>query len=138
MRIEQCNAPILLGPPISFWLFSGVEKLTRSSLKGVFKQTPFYKNGRFASSLLLLGVGLLQASKKAHLSFRSPSAKPHFNRTGSVFALPMFIHFVCCFHSCFPCFMFLPFCFDVGFAFGMFYYVLVLFLFCFLFCFHRL
>ena len=33
--------------------------------------------------------------------------------------------------------MFLPFCFDVGFVFGMLYVVLVLFLFCFLFCFHR-
>ena len=31
--------------------------------------------------------------------------------------------------------MVLPFCFDVGFVFGMFYFVLVLFLFCFLFAF---
>ena len=37
----------------------------------------------------------------------------------------------------FSCFIFLPFCFDVGFVFGMLF-VLVLFLFCFLFCFHRL
>ena len=48
-----------------------------------------YKNGRFASSFLLLGIGLLQASKKANLSFKSPSPKPHLNRTGSVFALPI-------------------------------------------------
>ena len=38
----------------------------------------------------------------------------------------------------FSCFMFLPFCFDVGFVFGMSYFVLILFLFCFLFCFHIL
>ena len=34
--------------------------------------------------------------------------------------------------------MFLPFCFDVGFVFGMFSFVLVLFLLCFLLCFDRL
>ena len=72
-------------------IFSGVEKLTRSSLKGFFNRALFaYKNERFASSFLLLGVGLLQASKKANLSFKSPSPKPHLNRTGSVFALPTF------------------------------------------------
>ena len=39
---------------------SGVEKLTRSSLKGLLNRALFaYKNGRFASSFLLLGVGLL-------------------------------------------------------------------------------
>ena len=38
----------------------------------------------------------------------------------------------------FSCFMFLPFCFDVGFVFGMFYLFLSCFLFCFLFCLHRL
>ena len=39
---------------------AGVEKLTRSSLKGFFNRALFaYKNGRFASSFLLLGVGLL-------------------------------------------------------------------------------
>ena len=37
-----------------------------------------------------MGVGLLQAPEKANLSFKSPSAKPHLNRTGSVFALPIF------------------------------------------------
>ena len=43
----------------SCWLFSGLEKLTRSSLKGVYNMAPFaYRNGRFASSLLLLGIGL--------------------------------------------------------------------------------
>ena len=47
------------------------------------------KNGRFASSFLLLGVGLLEASQKANLSFKSPSPKTHLNRTGSVFALPI-------------------------------------------------
>ena len=40
---------------LNFGVFmSEVEKLTRSSLQG-----PFYKNGCFASSFLLLGVGLL-------------------------------------------------------------------------------
>ena len=39
---------------------SGVEKLTRSSSKGFLNRALFaYKNGRFASSLLLLGIGLL-------------------------------------------------------------------------------
>ena len=72
-------------------LFSGVEKLTRSSLKGFLNRALFaYKNGRFASSLLLLGIGLLQASKKANLSFKSPSPKPHLIRAGSGFALPIF------------------------------------------------
>ena len=47
-----------------------------------------YKKERFASSFLLLGIGFLEASKKATLSFKSPSPKPHLNRTRSVFALP--------------------------------------------------
>ena len=39
---------------------SGVEKLTRSSLKGVSNRALFaYKNGRFASSCLLLGIAVL-------------------------------------------------------------------------------
>ena len=68
---------------------SGVEKLTRSSLKGRSNRARFaYKNGRFASRFLLLGIGFLEASKKANLSFKSPSPKPPLNRTGSVFALP--------------------------------------------------
>ena len=59
--------------------------------KGYFFLTgPFfaYKNGRFASSFLLLGRGLLYASKKVNVSFKSPFPKPHLNRTGSVLALP--------------------------------------------------
>ena len=41
-------------------LSPGEEKLTRSSLKGFFSRALFaYKNGHFASSLLLLGIGLL-------------------------------------------------------------------------------
>ena len=39
-------------------------------------------------AFLLLGIGFLQASKKANLSYKSPSPKPHLDRTGSVFALP--------------------------------------------------
>ena len=66
-----------------------MEKLTWSSLKGFLNRALFaYKNGRLASSFLLLGIGLLFASRKANLSFKSPSPKPHLNRTGSVFALP--------------------------------------------------
>ena len=48
-----------------------------------------YKHGRFAKSFLLLGIGFLEASKKANLSFKSPSPKPHLNGTGSGFALPI-------------------------------------------------
>ena len=39
----------------------------------------------------------------------------------------LFIYFFCCFCFLFSYFMFLPFCFDVGFVFGMFYFVIVLF-----------
>ena len=62
--------------------------------KGRFQQGLFtYKNGRFASSILLLGIGFLEASQKANLSFESPSPKPHLNWTGQVlhshqFAIP--------------------------------------------------
>ena len=71
-------------------LRSRVEKLTRSSLKGFFNRALFaYKNGCFESSFLFLDIGVLQASKKANFSFKSPSPKPHLNRTGSVFALPI-------------------------------------------------
>ena len=53
---------------------AGVEKLTRSSLKGDKNRALFpYKNGR------LSGIGLLEASKKANLAFKSPSAKPLLN-----------------------------------------------------------
>ena len=47
-----------------------------------------FKNGHFASSFLLLGIGFLEASKNANLSFKRPSTKPHLHRTGSAFALP--------------------------------------------------
>ena len=63
--------------------------MTWSSLKGVSNRALFaYKNGRFPSSFLLLGIAFLEALKKANVSFKSPSPKPHLNRTGSVFALP--------------------------------------------------
>ena len=65
---------------------SGV-KTDPVQFKGRFKQGLFaYKNGHFASSFLLLGIRFLEASKKANLSFKSPSPKPYLNRTGSVFA----------------------------------------------------
>ena len=60
-----------------------MEKLTRSSLKGLSNRAIF---ARFASRFLLLGIGFLEASKKANLSFKSTSLKPHLNQTGSVFA----------------------------------------------------
>ena len=68
-----------------------MEKLARSSLKGVSNRAlSAYENGRFvASTFLLLGKGFLEASKKANLSFKSPSPKPHLNRV-SFFALPNF------------------------------------------------
>ena len=66
--------------------------MTRSSLKGVSNRALLaYKNGRFASSFLLLGIGFLEALKKANVSFESPSPKPHLNRTGSVFSLPIIV-----------------------------------------------
>ena len=43
--------------------------------KGGFNEGSY--NGRFASSFLLLGIGFLEASKKANLSFKNPSPKPH-------------------------------------------------------------
>ena len=45
----------------NFHLFkSGVEKLTRSSLKGFLNRAlSAYKKGRFASSFLLFGIGLI-------------------------------------------------------------------------------
>ena len=56
---------------------SGVEKLTRSSLEGFFNRALFAdKNAHFASSFLLLGIGFLQASKKANLSFNAPLQNP--------------------------------------------------------------
>ena len=63
-------------------------KLTRPFCRAFQTRPFFYRNGRFASRLLLLGIRFLEASKKAHLSFKSPSLKSHLNRTGSVFALP--------------------------------------------------
>ena len=56
---------------------SGVEKLTRSSLKGFLNRALFaYKNGGFASSFLLLGVGLLQASKRQICLSKVPLRNP--------------------------------------------------------------
>ena len=99
LQLLVVSYPLLLLFGIAHWhrlkcfaakLRSGLEKLIRSSLKGVSNTALFaYKDGRFASSFLLLGIGFLEASKKANSSFKSPSPKPHLNRTGSVFALPI-------------------------------------------------
>ena len=52
-------SPSLLRPETALWR-KGVVKLTRSSLNGLLITAPFaYKNGRSASSFLLLGIGLL-------------------------------------------------------------------------------
>ena len=68
---------------------SGVEKLTRSNFQGFSNRALFaYKSGRFASSFLLSGIDIYKPRKKANLSFKRPSPKPHLNWTGSVFALP--------------------------------------------------
>ena len=62
---------------------SGVEKLTQSILKGVSNRALFaYENGRFASSFLLLGVGVGEASKNADLSFKGPPRNPIQTRPG--------------------------------------------------------
>ena len=77
-------------------ILSGVEKLTRSSLKGVSNTAVFaYKTWRFISCSLLLGIGFLQASTKANLSLKSPSPKHHLNRTRSVFALSILRYYRC-------------------------------------------
>ena len=58
-------------------LQSGVEKLTRSSLKGVSNRALFaYVKMGIGKQIFLLGIGFLEASKKANLSFKSPSPKP--------------------------------------------------------------
>ena len=65
---------------------SGVEILTRSSSNGLSNRAILaHKNRFFASRLLLLGIGFLEAPRKANFSFKSTSPKPHLNRTGSVF-----------------------------------------------------
>ena len=70
-------------------LTSGVEKLTRSSLKGVSNRALFlYKNGHFASSFLLLGIAVLEASKKANLSFKSPLSENPFRLDRVSFCTP--------------------------------------------------
>ena len=57
-------------------VFQEWKKPTRSSLKGVLSSALFaYKNGRFASSFLLLGFGFLEASKHANLS-KAPLRNP--------------------------------------------------------------
>ena len=56
---------------------SGVEKLTRSILKGLSNRALFaHKNGHFASRYLLLGIGYLKASKKANCLSKVPLRNP--------------------------------------------------------------
>ena len=58
-------------------IISGVEKPIRSSSKGFLNRTLFaYKNGRFASSFLLLGIGLSKASKRQICLSKVPLRNP--------------------------------------------------------------
>ena len=68
-----------------------MKELTQSSLKGVSSRALFaYKNGCFTSHFLLLGIDFYKPRKRQTCLSKSPSPKTHFNRTGSVFALPIF------------------------------------------------
>ena len=96
---------------------------------------PFLENINIVGFLIFLflafsflNVCLLISNKR--------SQRPIFETQVALF-LVVYLLFVL-FLFLFSCFMFLPCCFDVGFVFGMFYFVLGLFLFCFLSCFHRL
>ena len=81
------NAPCF--PKVKKQKNSGVEKLTRSSLKGLLNRAIFAcKNRRFCKQFSPLRYRTFISPKKANLSFKSPSPKPHLNRTGSAFALP--------------------------------------------------
>ena len=96
ISIEACNSRQITKTNGSGEIRSGVEKLTRSSLKGLSNRWPFLliKMG-VLQAVSLLGTGYLEASKKANLPFKSPSPKPHLDRTGSVFALPIHCGFPC-------------------------------------------
>ena len=88
------------GVPPKFFMFigfflspkkdsSGVEKLTRSSLKGFLNRALFaYKRWAFCKQFSPLRYRTSISLEKGKLSFKDPSPKPHLNRTGSVFALP--------------------------------------------------
>ena len=66
---------------------SGVEKLTWSSLR-CFKQTLSpYKNARL-QAFFSVRYRVFRSLEKANSSFKTPSPKPHLNRTRSVSALP--------------------------------------------------
>ena len=75
--------------------FSGLAPIRWVLMKGHLEQGPFLpvKMGILQAAFLLTGIGLFLYQRKlprrkANLSFKSPSSKPPFNRTGSVFALP--------------------------------------------------
>ena len=56
-----------------------MEKLTRSSSKGFLKRTLFaYKNGRFAGSFLLLGIGLFISLEKGRFVFQKSLSETPF------------------------------------------------------------
>ena len=56
--------------------------------KGVFKEGDFLLSKMFCKQFSPLRYRTFICLKKANLCFKSPSPKPHLNRTGSVFALP--------------------------------------------------
>ena len=62
--------------------------------KGLLKQGPFFlllEIWAFCKQFSPLGYRTFMSLTKANLSFKSPSPKPHVNRTGSAFALPKLI-----------------------------------------------
>ena len=85
LRLSRSNELVLLS--------SGVQSLTRSSLKGGLKQSPFclQKWGVLQATCPLSGIGLYKRKlppKNANLSAKSPSSKPLLTQTSSVFPLP--------------------------------------------------
>ena len=76
LRLKSRNYQVVLhGVPftgLQVLIRSGVEKLPRSSLKGVSNRALFaYKNGRFASRCLVLGIGFFGSLEKDKFVFHS-------------------------------------------------------------------
>ena len=78
---DFCPVPWLLNAKI---VQKNLFSLNFFILGGFFRVV--YLPLKYISSFLLLDIGFffLWASKKANLSFKSPSPKPHLNRTGSL------------------------------------------------------
>ena len=63
----------------------------RQNLPNVRQNAPISQILFHKRALTLNTQGFLYAPKKANLSFKSLFPKPHLNRTGSVFALPILV-----------------------------------------------